>query len=78
MLLEMSAAKAALIDRIEALSEDEFNRVAPYLEADLESVADLGELKAAVEAGRRSAQSEPLVDDAQVRAEARALIDSRK
>jgi hypothetical protein len=74
----MSAAKAALIHRIEALSEEEFDRIAPYIEADLDSASELDELRTAVQAGRQSAQSEPLATDERVRADARALLSPKR
>jgi hypothetical protein len=59
-------SRPELIERINALSDDELARVAPYLEADLEALSDLDDLRAEVARGRASAQSEPLLDDADV------------
>ena len=55
-----------LIERIEALSEDEIERVGPYLEADLDALVDLDELRAELARGRESARAEPLLDHDEV------------
>jgi hypothetical protein len=71
-------ARAAVIRRIESLTEDEFDRVVPYLEADLDAAraglleGDTADLLRAVENGRTSARTEPLLDNDAVFAMARA------
>lgn len=58
--------RSAILQRIAALSDDELARVGPYIEADLDALADLADLHAEVERGRVSAREEPLVDDEEV------------
>ena len=55
--------RSHLIDRIQALSEADLARVAPFLEADLDAVADLDDLREEVRKGRESARSHPLLED---------------
>jgi len=55
-----------LIERLKALSDDEVARIAPYLEADLDAVADIEELREEVRRGRASAADEGLLDDDEV------------
>ena len=65
--------RTAVIQRIESLTDDEFERVAPYLQADLDAVdavdaanrkiEDTYSLQRAVTLGRQSARTEPLLDD---------------
>ena len=47
--------KEDLIKKINELSDDRFEHVLPFLEADLDAAEDLGALHRAIEAGRRSA-----------------------
>ncbi len=63
MMRNMAANRAELIERIKSLSDDEMERVAPYIEADLDAVDDLDALYAEIAEGRKSAQTEPLLDD---------------
>ena len=58
--------RADLIDRIEALSDDDLAEVGPYLSADLDVIPELDNLQNEVALGRQSAIAEPLVDDAEV------------
>ena len=51
-----------LLEKVRNLTDEQFERVAPFLEADLESADDLVELLREIEEGRRSAQDEPLLD----------------
>jgi hypothetical protein len=66
--------------RIETLTDDEFDRVAPYLEADLDAVenglADVDDagLRRAIELGSESARTEPLLDHETVMAMGRARL----
>ena len=55
-----------LIERLNALSDDEVARIAPYLEANLDAVADIEELREEVRRGRASAADEGLLDDDEV------------
>lgn len=54
--------KHEFIKRLEALDSDQVESLLPYLEADLAAVDQLESLKAQIDAGRRSAQAEPLED----------------
>jgi hypothetical protein len=58
--------RSQLIDRIRALSEADLARVAPFLEADLDALVDLDDLREEVRRGRESARSQPLVEDDEV------------
>ena len=62
----MSVRRAALIDRIHSLSDEEIERVGPYLHADLDAVIDLDTLEKEMALGRESAQNDPLLDDEEV------------
>jgi hypothetical protein len=73
-MMESMTARATLIERIASLSEDDFARVAPYIEADLEAAPDFDALLTAINEGRLSARIDPLHDDVDVRREARAVI----
>jgi hypothetical protein len=63
-----------LIARIRDLSDAEFEKIAPWLVADLASVDHLGDLKAEIEAGRESAKTEPPLDHKEVVARARRTL----
>ena len=52
-----------LIERIQALSEADLARVAPFIEADLDAAADLDDLRDEVRRARESAATAPLLDD---------------
>lgn len=60
--------RAELIERIERMSDDEMERVGPYLEADLDVIDELASVHREIELGRASAKDEPLVDHADVMA----------
>jgi hypothetical protein len=66
--------KEDLIQKLQALPEDEFARVAPFLQADLEALDDLEALHQEVEAGRRSATTEPVLEAADVYARVRQAL----
>lgn len=55
--------RSQLIDRIQALSEADLARVAPFLEADLDALVDLDDLREEVRKARESARTQPLVED---------------
>jgi hypothetical protein len=57
------ANRSEIIDRIEALSDDEIEKVGPYLHADLDAVRDLDALRAEIDRGRESARAEELLED---------------
>ncbi len=58
--------RSQLIDRIQALSEADLARVAPFLEADLDALVDLDDLREEVRKGRESARTQPLLEDDEV------------
>lgn len=62
----MSVNRRELIQRIDSLSDAEMERIGPYLEADLDALVDLDDLRSEVARGRESARTEPLLDDAEV------------
>jgi hypothetical protein len=66
--------KEDLIQKLRALPDDEFARVAPFLEADLEAVDDLAALHQEIEAGRGSAATEPVLEAGDVSARVRQLL----
>lgn len=63
-----------LLDRLQRLSDDQFVRLAPFLEADLDALADIPDLHAEIEAGRRSAATEPLLNAGEVYDRARKAL----
>lgn len=63
-----------LIRKLGRLSEAQFAEVAPFLEADLDAVDELATLHQEIEAGRRSAKDEPLLDAREVYARARKAL----
>lgn len=67
--------RAELIQRIQALTDDELERVLPFIEADLDLVADVGELEEELRRGRESARLEPLVDHEELLRSLRQLLD---
>jgi hypothetical protein len=73
----MAVDRQALLRRIAALSEDEIERIGPYLEADLDTLIDLDALRDEIELGRASATREPLVGDDHAIAEVEALLSRR-
>lgn len=58
--------RSQLIERIQALSEADLARVAPFLEADLDALVDLDGLREEVRKGRESASTQPLLEDEDV------------
>jgi hypothetical protein len=66
--------RAALLQRIDSLSDDEFDRVAPFIEADLDAVDALPELYEEIRRGQESARTEPLLDHDAVMAMGRARL----
>jgi hypothetical protein len=61
-----------LIKRIEALSDDELRRVAPFIETDLDllsdpaAMVDLDAMAIEIRAGQESARTEPLLSSEEV------------
>jgi hypothetical protein len=66
--------KEDLIKRLLNLSDLRFSQVAPFIEADLDAVDDLAALHNEIEAGRRSAASDPILDAKDVYARARQAL----
>ena len=66
--------KEDLIQKLRALPDDQFARLAPFLEADLEAVDDLAALYREVDAGRQSATAEPVLEAADVYARVRQAL----
>ncbi len=66
--------KEDLIKRLKDLSDLRFSQVAPFIEADLDAVDDLASLHKEIEAGRRSASSEPILDAKDVYARVRQAL----
>ena len=60
--------------RLEGMSEDQFSKVAPYLEADLDADDDLPALLSEIEAGRRSRDTEPRLTTEQPLSQARQRL----
>lgn len=54
-----------LIERIQALSDSDVARVAPYIQADLDAIRQLDDLRSEVARARESAASEPRLEDEQ-------------
>jgi hypothetical protein len=69
--------RAELMERIDRMSDEEMERIGPYLEADLELIDDLGSLHQEIELGRVSARDEPLGDHADVMDAALARLRAR-
>ena len=70
----MIVTKEDLIQKLKALPEVEFARIAPFIEADLEVAEDLGALHQEIAAGRRSAGTEPILDAKDVYARVRQAL----
>jgi hypothetical protein len=70
--------RAALIARIDRMSDDELERVGPYLEADLDAVDQLESVQREIALGRASARDEPLVEHAAVMPPARTCLSARE
>ena len=66
--------KEDLIKRLKELSEDRFAQVAPFIEADLDAVEDLAALHREIEAGRRSAATQPILEAKDVYARVRQAL----
>jgi hypothetical protein len=63
--------KDDLIKRLKGLSKEQFARVAPFIEADLDAADVLAALRKEINAGRRSAATQPILDAKDVYARAR-------
>jgi hypothetical protein len=70
--------KSQLIERIQALSDDELEQVGPYLEADLEVLGPDGDLALEIERGQASARTEPLLDNRTALEQAASLLRPRR
>lgn len=53
--------KEDLIKRLKGLSKVRFAKVAPFIEADLDVAGDLMDVRREIEAGRRSAATQPIL-----------------
>lgn len=67
-------SREELIRKLQELPEEKLAAVLPFLEADLESVDELSALHREIEAGRRSARTEPILDAEQVYARVRQAL----
>ena len=63
-----------LIKRLKGLSKEQFARVAPFIEADLDAADDLAAVHKEIEAGRRSAATQPILDAKDVYARVRQAL----
>lgn len=66
--------KEGLIKKLKGLSRGEFAKVAPFIEADLEAADDLAALNKEIEAGRRSAMNQPILEARAVYARVRQAL----
>ena len=66
--------RADVLQRIEHLTDSEFDRVAPYIEADLDAANALPDLRDEIARGEESARTEPLLDHETVMAMGRARL----
>ena len=73
----MAVNRRDLIERIESLSDEEIERVGPYLEADLDALVDLDELRDEVARGRESVRTEPLLSHEEVVSMVRERLGKR-
>ncbi len=67
-------SRADVVQRIESLTDEAFDRIAPYLEADLDAADEMPDLRAEIERGLESARTEPLLDHEAVMAMGRARL----
>jgi hypothetical protein len=66
--------RADVLQRIQSLTESEFDRILPYLQADLDAADDLPDLSAEIARGEESARTEPLLEHETVMAMGRARL----
>lgn len=66
--------RQAILKKLEQMSDEEFELVAPYLEADLESMDALADLHREIAAGRLSAREDPVLDAKTVYARVRDAL----
>ena len=66
--------RADVLQRIQGLTNSEFERVLPYLEADLDVADELPDLSGEIARGEESARTEPLLDHESVMAMGRARL----
>jgi hypothetical protein len=83
IIIVVSVNRQKLIQRIQSLSEEELERVGPFLEADLDVLAemddeDLDDMQRSIDRGLESARTEPLVDHDDLMREMRATIARRR
>ena len=70
----VSVTKEDLIKRLKGLSKGRFAKVAPFIEADLDAADDLASLHKEIEAGRRSASTQPILEAKDVYARVRQAL----
>ena len=66
--------KEDLIKKLKGLSKDQFAKVAPFIEADIEAADDLAALHKEIEVGRQSATSQPILEAKDVYARVRQAL----
>jgi hypothetical protein len=83
----MSVDRRHLIDRIKALSDEDFERVGPHLEAEIDALdepevdegdLDIEDMNAAIERGLESARTEPLLTTEEVMRRVGEVLRSRR
>lgn len=68
--------KDAFLKYVASLSDEQFEKVSPFLEADLEAVDALDELRDEIAEGRASAAKQPLLDADEVYGRVRRKLSS--
>jgi len=58
--------KEAFLKQVESLTDEQFEIVSPFLEADIEAVGSLSDLRNEIAIGRKNAISQPLLDSNEV------------
>ena len=69
-----SVAREELVQKLKALSAEQYTRIAPFLEADIESVDELAALHREIDSGRQSGAQEPTLESKDVYARARQAL----
>ena len=70
--------RAQLLERIGRMSDNELDRVGPYLEADLDALDGFEGVEREIALGRESAREEPLMDHEAVMAAALERLAVRR
>ena len=66
--------KEDLIKKLKGLSKGQFAKVAPFIEADIEAADDLAGLHKEIDAGRKSAATQPILEARDVYARVRQAL----